>query len=181
MNLLIKSDWLNGSEDIQRYDFMAATIRLETMRVLLPGYGCHIWYLGECVYHWHIGPSRRHVPSLIPSSMLWSRGMTGPELGAALEGYDVSTLLKRSCHYQQYIQENLLEQVPTDPAEVNLSTSYPFCFLYVITVCHSQFEDVGSPIIDEVIEEQADTERIETKRTDEETEHASHTHHAMPA
>ena len=34
-----------------------------------------------------------------------------------------------------------------------------FCFLYVVTDYHSQFEDVGSPIADEVMEEQDDTER----------------------
>ena len=88
-------DW-----DIQQYNFMAATMRLETMRVLLPG---------ERVYNWHMGPSKRHVASPIPSSILWSCGMTGPKLGAALEGYDASTLLKHSLYYQQYIQENLLE------------------------------------------------------------------------
>ena len=53
--------------------------------------------------------------------------MTGPKLGATLDGYDVLTLLERSRHYQQYIQENLLDQVPIDPAEVNLSTSYLLC------------------------------------------------------
>ena len=79
---------------------MAATVRLATMRVLLPGYDCQMWYLDEHVYHWHMGPSRRHVPSPIPSSMLWNCGMTGPELGAALEGYDASTLLDSSRHYQ---------------------------------------------------------------------------------
>ena len=88
---------------------MAAAMRLETMSVLLPGDDCLMWYLDECVYHWHLGPSRRHVPSPIPSSMLWSYGIIGHELRVALEGYDASTLLKRSCHYQQYIQENLLE------------------------------------------------------------------------
>ena len=56
--------------DIQQYDFMAAIMSLETMRVLLPRYDCQIWYLGERMYHWHLGPSRRHVPSPIPSSML---------------------------------------------------------------------------------------------------------------
>ena len=40
MNLQVKSDWLDGAEDIRYYDFMAVTIRLETMRILLPGYGC---------------------------------------------------------------------------------------------------------------------------------------------
>ena len=61
----------------------------------------------------------------IPSLMLWSCGITGPELRIAL---DASTLLEHSRHYQQYIQENLLEQVLTDPAEVNLSTSCLFLF-----------------------------------------------------
>ena len=94
---------------IQQYNFMAAVVRLETVRVLLPGYDCHIWYLSERVYHWHMGPSKRRVPSPIPSSMLWSCNITGPELRVALEGYDASTLLKHSRHYQQYFQENLLE------------------------------------------------------------------------
>ena len=49
----------------------------------------------------------------------------------ALEGYDASTLLEHSHYCQQYIQENLLEHVPTDPDEVNLSTSFPFYFLCV--------------------------------------------------
>ena len=31
------------------------------------------------------------------------------------------------------------------------------------------------------MEEQADIERIEIERTDQETKHASHTQHAMPA
>ena len=48
-NLQVKSGWLDGAEDIRHYDFMAAAIRLETMRILLPGYGCQMWYLGECV------------------------------------------------------------------------------------------------------------------------------------
>ena len=58
----MKSDWLDGAEDIRRYDFMAAAVRLETLRILLPGYGCQMWYLGERVCHWHLGPSRRRIP-----------------------------------------------------------------------------------------------------------------------
>ena len=101
---------------------MAAAVRLETMRILLPGYGCQMWYLGECVYHWNLGPSRRRIPFPIPSLMLWSYSLSDPELRVALEGYDASTLLDRSCHYQQYIQENILEQVPIGTAEVCAST-----------------------------------------------------------
>ena len=56
--------------------------------------------------------------------MLWSCSLTGPELRVALEGYDALTLLKHSCHYQQYIQENILEQVPTGAAEVYTPTFY---------------------------------------------------------
>ena len=97
---------------------MAVAVRLENRRILLPGYGCQMWYLGERVYHWNLGPCRRHVPFFIPSSMLWSCSLSGPELRVALEGYDTLTLLERSRHYQQYIQENILEQVPTGAAEV---------------------------------------------------------------
>ena len=79
---------------------MAPAVRLEPVRVLLPRYDCQIWYLDERVYHWHLGPSRRHVPSPIPSSMLWSCGINDLELKIALEGYDASTLLERSRHYQ---------------------------------------------------------------------------------
>ena len=99
---------------------MAAAIRFETMRILLPGYGCQMWYLGECVYHGHLGPSRRRIPFPIPSSMLWSCSLSGPELRVALEGYDALTLLEQSRHYQHYIRENILEQVPTGAAEVYL-------------------------------------------------------------
>ena len=112
---------------------MAAAVRLETRRILLPGYGCQMWYLGERVYQWHLGPSRRRVPFPIPSSMLWSCSLSSPELRVALEGYDALTLLKRSRHYQQYIRENILEQVPTGTTEVYPSTSYSFslfCILY---------------------------------------------------
>ena len=96
----MKSDWLDGAEDIRHYDFMAAAVRLETMRILLPGYGSQIWYLGERIYHWHLGPSRRRIPFPIPSSMLWSYSLTGPELRVTLEGYDALTLLEHSRHYQ---------------------------------------------------------------------------------
>ena len=82
---------------------MAVAVRLETMRILLLGYGCQMWYLGEHVYHWNLEPSRRRIPFSIPSSMLWSCSLFGPELRVALEGYDASTLLERSRHYQQYI------------------------------------------------------------------------------
>ena len=109
--------------------------------------------------------------------MLWSCGTTGTELRVAPERHDALNLLERSCHYQQYIQENLLEQIPTDPTKVNLSTSYPFCFLCVTIDCPLQFEDVGSPITDEVMEEQTDAEKTETERTDHKREHASHTQH----
>ena len=119
-----------------------------------------------------------HVCFSIPSSMLQRCGTTGTELRVAPERHDASALLERSRHYQQYIQENLLEQVPIDPAKVNLSISYPFCFLYVITNCPSQFEDAGLPIADEVIEEQADTGKTGTEKTDQETKHAYHTQHA---
>ena len=102
-HLQVKSYWLDDAEDVQRYEFMAIAVRLETMRILLSGYGCQMWYLGECIYHWHLGPSRRCIPFPIPSSMLWSCSLTGPELRVALEGYDASTLLEHSCHYQQYI------------------------------------------------------------------------------
>ena len=95
----VKSDWLDGAEDIRRYDFMATTVRLETRRILLPAYDCQMWYLGESVYHWHLGPYRRCVPFPIPSSMLWSYSLSGPELRVALEGYDALTLLERSRHY----------------------------------------------------------------------------------
>ena len=129
-------------------------------------------YLGERVYHWHLGPSRRRIPFPIPSSMLWSCSLTGPELRVALEGYDASTILDRSCHYQQYIQENILEQVPTGAAEVYTPTSYSLFSLSLAscTDYHLQFEEVGPPAADEAIEEQADTERTKTAR-------ASHTQH----
>ena len=100
---------LDDTEDVQRYDFMATAIRLETRRILLPGYDCLMWYLGERVYHWYSGPSRRRIPFPIPSSILWSYSLTGPELRVALEGYDAATLLECSRHYQQYIRENILE------------------------------------------------------------------------
>ena len=82
---------------------MATAVRLETMRILLPGYSCQIWYLSERIYHEHLGPSRRRIPFPIPSSMPWSCSLTGPELRVALEGYDALNLLEHSCHYQQYI------------------------------------------------------------------------------
>ena len=88
---------------------MAAAVRLETMRVLLPRYDCHMWYLNERMRHWYMGPSRRRVHSPIPSLMLWSYGTTGTELRVAPERHDASTLLERSRHYQQYIKENFLE------------------------------------------------------------------------
>ena len=93
---------------------------------------------------WHV----LHVCFFIPFLMLQSYGTTCTELRVALEGYDVLTLLEHSCHYQQYIQENLLEQVPTYPAEVNLSTSCPFYFLCIAIDYPLQFEDVGSLIAD---------------------------------
>ena len=102
---------------------MAITVRLDTMRILLPEYGCQMWYLGEHVYHWNLEPSRRRIPFSIPSSMLWSCSLFGPELRVTLEGYDALTLLERSCYYLQYIQENLLEQVPMSTAEVYSLTS----------------------------------------------------------
>ena len=116
---------------------------------------------------WHVP----HVCFSILSSMLQRCGTTGTEL----ERHHTSTLLELSRHYQQYIQENLLEQVPTDPTEVSISTSCLFYFLCVITNCPSQFKDVGSLVTDEVPEGHADTER-----TDQETKHASHIQHAMP-
>ena len=67
------------------------------------------------------------------------------------------------------------------PAKVNLSTSYPFYFLCVAIDCLSQFEDVGSPIADEVMEEQADTKKTRTEMTDQEIKHASHTQYTMSA
>ena len=76
-----------------------------------------------------------HVYFSIPSLMLWSCSTTGTKLRIAL---DASTLLEHSRHYQQYIQENLLEQVLTDLAEVNLSTSYLFISSVLsLTVLHS--------------------------------------------
>ena len=76
---------------------MADAVRLETMWILLPGYDYQMWYLGERVYH------QQSIPFPIPSSMLWSYGLSGPELRVALEGYDASNLLERSRHYRQYI------------------------------------------------------------------------------
>ena len=137
----VKSDWLDGAKDVQRYEFMATAVRLETMRILLPGYGCQMWYLGERVYHWHLGPSRRRIPFPILFSMLWSYSLTGPELRVALEGYDASTLLEHSCYYQQYIQENILEQVPIGAAEVYTPTSYSLFFSASCTDYHLQFEE----------------------------------------
>ena len=133
-----------------------------------------MWYLGERVYHWHLGPSRRRVPFPIPSSMLWSCSLTGPELRVALEGYDALTLLERSRHYQQYIRENILEQVPTSADEVYPSTSCSFFFSASRTNYHLQFEEVSSPAAGEAMEEQVDVERTETGG-------ASHTQHAETA
>ena len=132
----MKSDWLDGTEDIRRYDFMAADFRLETMRILLPRYGCQMWYLGERVYHWHLGPPRRRIPFPIPSSMLWSCSLSSLDLRVTLKRYDASNLLERSCHYQQYIQGNLLEQVPTGVVEVCSSTYCPFIHFYLLTNRH---------------------------------------------
>ena len=117
----------------------------------------------------------------IPSLMLWSCGTTGTKLRVAPKRHDASTLLERSRHYQQYIQENLVKQVPIDPAEVNLSTSYLFYFHCVVINCSSQFKDVGLLVADEVMEEQADTKKTRTEMTDQETKHASHTQYTMPA
>ena len=125
---------------------------------------------------WHVP----HVCFSILSSMLQSCSTTVTKLRVAPERHDALTLLEHSRHYQQYIQENLIEQVPTDPAEVNLSTSYPFYFLYVTINCPLQFEDVSSPVADEVMKEQTDAERTETEWTDQEMEHASHTLYAIP-
>ena len=85
---------------LKTFNVMTAVVRLETMRILLSEYGYQMWYLGERVYHWHLGPSRRRVPFPIPSSMLWSYSLSGPELRVALEGYDALTLLEQSRHYQ---------------------------------------------------------------------------------
>ena len=115
----------------------------------------------------------------IPSSMLQRCGTTSNELRVAPERHDASNLLERSRHYQQYIQENLVEQVPTDPAKVNLSTFYLFYFLCVVIDCPSQFEDIGSPVVDEVMEEQADTKKTRTEMTDQEIKHVSHIQHTM--
>ena len=93
---------------------MAVALRLETMRILLPRYYCKMWYLGEHIYRWHVGPFRRRIPFLIH----WSSDLTGPELRVALEGYDASTLLECSRYYHQFIEENLLEQIPTNLEEV---------------------------------------------------------------
>ena len=92
--------------------------------------------------------------------------MTSPEVRVALEGYDTSTLLERSCHYQQYIQGNILEQVPTGTAEVYTPTSYSLFSLSLASCIdyHLQFEEDGSPIADEAMEEQADTESTEIAR-----------------
>ena len=125
---------------------------------------------------WHVP----HVCFSSPSLMLWRCGTIGTELRVAPERHDASILLERSHYYQQYIQENLAEQVPIDPAEVNLSISYLFYFLCVVIDCPSQFENVGSPIADEVMDEQADTKRTETEMIDQETKHASHTQYTMP-
>ena len=150
---------------------MATVVRLETRRILLPGYGCQMWYLGERVYHWYSGPSRRRISFPIPSSMLWSCSLIGPALRAALEGYDTTTLLERSRHYQQYIRENILEQVPIGDAEVCFLTSLvlPMLLCPILTIVH-QFEEVGSPAAGEAMEEHVDTERTETDR-------ASHSQH----
>ena len=101
------------------------------------------------------------------------------ELRVAPERHDASTLLEHSHHYHQYIQEHLLGQVPTNPAKVNLSTSCLFYFLYIIIDCPSQFEDVGSPVADEVMDEQVDTRRTKTEMTNQEIEYASYTLHTM--
>ena len=82
---------------------------------------------------WHV----LHICFSIPSSMLWRCDTTGTKLRVAPERHDASTLLEHSRHYQQYIQENLVEKVPTDPAKVNLSTSCLFYFLCVVIDCPS--------------------------------------------
>ena len=126
---------------------------------------------------WHVP----HVCFSIPSSMLWSYGTTCTELRVALERHDTLTFLERSCHYQYYIQENFVEYILIDPAEVNLSTSYLFYFLFVVIDCPSQFEDAGLSVADEVMEEQTDTGKTETERIDQEMKHTSHAQNAMPA
>ena len=58
---------------------------------------------------WHV----LHACFFIPSLMLWNYGTTGTELRITLERHDALTLLERLGHYQQYIQENLPEQIST--------------------------------------------------------------------
>ena len=80
--------------------------------------------------------------------------MSGPELRVTLEGYDALTLLERLRYYQQYIQENILEQVPTGVVEVYSSVSYSlFSLLASYTNYHLQFKEVGSSAVDEAMKE----------------------------
>ena len=70
--------------------------RLTQRRILLPGLGDRVWFLGERVYRWCDGPFFRRVPMAPPGDMFWGNELVGDELDVAERGFPIGDLLEGS-------------------------------------------------------------------------------------
>ena len=65
---------------------------LTQRRILLPGLGERVWFLGERVYRWWDGPFFRKVLMAPPTDMFWGSELVGDELSAAERGFPIGDL-----------------------------------------------------------------------------------------
>ena len=81
------------------------------LRLLLAGVNQRLWYLGERVLRWGLGPSARPVPTAPPCSMFFGQRLDGERLVAAIQGFPASefTIDKP---YQPWASAHLLGSLP---------------------------------------------------------------------
>ena len=100
--------------------------RLTQRRILLPGLGERVWFLGKRVYRWWDGPFLRKVPMAPPTDMFWGSELVGDELGAAERGFPIGDLLEGShLPYMTTLVPQLIDvtvwRVPPPPTQADPS------------------------------------------------------------
>ena len=81
------------------------------LRLLLARVNQRLWYLGERVLRWGLGPSAQPVPAATPRSMFFGQSLGGEKLAEALQGFPASdfTIDKP---YQLWASTHLLGSLP---------------------------------------------------------------------
>ena len=87
------------------------SFQMSGLRLLLVGINQRLWYLGERVMYWSLGPLARQVLAAPPRSMFFGQELKGEKLAAAIKGFPA---LECSAErpYQPWASAHLLGSLP---------------------------------------------------------------------